>query len=273
MREAGWHIRIPRAALYAFPKRAYTFCLRRFVDSGISRRAIPWFIRHYRIELGEVAGDLSDYRTLGEFFARRLRHGARPIEKGVTSPTDGLVREIGRLDGRHRLWVKGALFDLRQLVQEDSLAQELSGGYAVTVYLSPRDYHRIHAPVDCAPERVWRIAGSLFPVNPASTRAIPGLLAKNERVVTRFSSPWGPFAMVMVGACGVGTIHLRYAITRKGHLRLMPGQVYRRGDEIGHFALGSTVLVLFPPSWGLEWSVSAGERVRMGQSLAKVPIE
>jgi len=256
--------------LYAFPKRAYTFCLRRFVDSGISRRAIPWFIRHYNIELRDVAGDLSDYHTLGEFFARKLRHGARPIEDGVTSPTDGLVREVGRLDGCHRLWVKGALFDLVQLVQDDRLAEELSGGYVVTVYLSPRDYHRIHAPVDCAPDRVWRIPGSLFPVNPASTRAIPGILARNERIVTRFSSPMGPFAMVMVGACGVGTIRLRYAVSRGGRLKLIPGQVYQRGEEIGHFALGSTVLVLFPPTWGLEWSVEVGDHVRMGQSLATV---
>lgn len=248
-------------------------CLRRFVGSALSRRAIPWFIRHYNIELRDVAGDVSDYRTLGEFFARQLRQGARPIEDGITSPTDGLVREIGRLDGHHRLLVKGALFDLTQLVQDPHLAEELSGGHVVTVYLSPRDYHRIHAPVDCRPERVWRIPGKLFPVNPASTKAIPGLLAQNERVVTRFSTPMGPFAMVMVGACGVGTIHLRYAASRGGRLELMPDRAYRRGEEIGHFALGSTVVVLFPPFWELKWTVQPGEGVRMGQKIAVVSMD
>ncbi|MDI9259959.1 archaetidylserine decarboxylase [Alicyclobacillus sendaiensis] len=259
--------------MYAFPKRAYTFCLRHFVDSEISRRAIPWFIRHYNVELREIAKDLSDYRTLGEFFTRQLRLGARPIEDGITSPTDGLVQEVGGLEGGRRLFVKGSLFNLRQLVQDDDLAEELLGGQSVTVYLSPRDYHRIHAPVECAPEQVWRIPGSLYPVNPAATRVMPGLLARNERVVTRFSSPWGPFVMVMVGACGVGTIRLRYAVNRGRQLNLIPGQAYRRGEEIGHFALGSTVLVLFPSSWALEWSVAVGDHVRMGQNLAKIAMD
>ncbi|SIT00955.1 archaetidylserine decarboxylase [Alicyclobacillus vulcanalis] len=259
--------------MYALPKRAYTFCLRRFADSELSRRAIPWFVRHYNIELCDVAGDLADYRTLGEFFARKLRQGARPIEGGIASPTDGLVQEIGRLTEDRQLHVKGSLFDLARLVQDPRLTEELAGGHVVTVYLSPRDYHRIHAPVPCRPVRVWRIPGALFPVNPASTRAVPGLLAKNERVVTYFSSPLGPFAMVMVGACGVGTIRLRYAASSGRQLRLLPGRAFQRGEEIGHFALGSTVLILFPPSWDLNWAVAVGHHVRMGQTLAMLSLD
>lgn len=263
--------------LHLFPKYTYTKWLGKFVETSISRVFIKTFVRHYRIDLADSNKPIGDYATFGEFFRRSLRPGARPIGDGIVSPVDGEVRAMGQLlHGETLLQVKGRAYGLRELladVNSGRYAQFVGGSY-VTLYLSPRDYHRIHAPLDSVLIHHARVPGALFPVNSFSTRHIDGLFVKNERVVSYFRSKDGPYAMVMVGAAGVGTVKLTCvplenasdSDERVGNVREMP---FRQGDEIGYFALGSTVILLFPKEPLVEWEVAFGQRVRMGETIAR----
>ncbi|WP_237716439.1 archaetidylserine decarboxylase [Alicyclobacillus hesperidum] len=259
-----------KAALHAFPKRTYTACVRWFVRTRLSRRAIPWFVRHYKVDLDDLSCALSEFACLGDFFARSLKTGARPIEEGVISPVDGCVSEIGRLSDKQLLQVKGRPYSLVDLLQDEESAANFVDGQYATIYLSPKDYHRVHAPLDCVPECLVHVPGTLFPVNALSVAHIDQLFVKNERTITYFQSPIGRFALVMVGAAGVRTICLHYAEAdghRRGSLRLGATTCFQQGDELGYFALGSTVIVLFPADARVEWTVQFGDCVRMGQTI------
>ncbi|GMA58857.1 phosphatidylserine decarboxylase [Alicyclobacillus sacchari] len=237
----------------------------------LSRRAIPWFVRHYKVDLDELACALSEFASLGDFFARSLKAGARPIEEGIVSPVDGCVSEIGRLTDQRLLQVKGRSYSLVDLLQDEHAAKVFTDGHYATLYLSPRDYHRVHAPIECVPERLVHVPGTLFPVNALSVAQIDQLFVKNERTITYFQSPIGKFALVMVGAAGVRTICLRYANRRgRGSLDLCAASRFEQGDELGHFALGSTVIVLFPAETRVQWTVQSGDCVRMGQKIGEV---
>lgn len=238
-----------------------------------SRVVVRWFVRAYKVDMSEAAGTLRDYPTLEDLFTRTLKPGLRPIDPdplAVVSPVDGKAAYVGRtVDGRVEI-APNRWLDVSKLVGEP-----LSGEQdAVVLYLSPKDYHRVHVPREGRVAR-WRyVPGTLWPVFPAAVRRVKGLFEKNERVSVRVDTDYGPLRVVLVGAFGVGRITLSFAdiVTNTGgratETAPSPQPVLDRGAELGVFHLGSTVVLIAPPGKWL-WSVKAGERVTVGASIGR----
>lgn len=235
------------------------------------------YSRLYGVRLDEAAGAPDTYATFNAFFTRRLKAGLRPVDASpgsVVSPSDSRLSVIGRVPADGRLeQVKGETYALETLLASAPDAERFARGSFATLYLSPAMYHRVHSPVDGGVV-AWRyVPGRLYPVNAMGVRAVPGLLARNERVVVRIeTAAHGAVAVVLVGAANVGRISLAFAplVTNRGHA---PGETrppspipLRRGDELGVFNLGSTV-VLLVESERLLPQADAGALVRTGEAL------
>ena len=237
------------------------------------------FARAVGANLDECELDLSEYESLGEFFTRGLREGARTIDadpRSIISPCDGVVAALGVAQEGALVQAKGRNYRLADLVADDEFANRLVGGAYTTIYLSPRDYHRVHAPVDARIESYDYLPGYLWPVNPRLANRRDGLLARNERVVIRLNSrEVGHVAVVMVGAAGVGNIRLTRgpdsaelrASGERHRVEFGPDElVVKRGDELGAFRLGSTVVMIFEPG-RVELAGEVGQGVQLGQRL------
>lgn len=239
--------------------------------------AIRTYARAYGVDLEEAALPPAAYPTFNAFFTRRLRDGARPIETAsevVVSPSDSRLSSIGRVPADGRLdQVKGETYGVDALLGSAQDAARFRAGQHATLYLSPAMYHRVHSPVD-GEIVAWRyLPGRLFPVNAAGVGSVPGLFTRNERVVVSVETlAHGSVAVVLVGAANVGRISLAFAelVTNRGYA---PGSFQppapipiRRGDELGIFHLGSTVVLLVADP-GLVPAARAGEPVRMGRAL------
>jgi phosphatidylserine decarboxylase len=262
---------------------------------GLAYRA---FARAVGANLDEVELDLARYPSLGDFFARKLRPGARVIDPApgaIISPCDGVIAARGIAVAGSLVQAKGRSYRLAELVADGELAARLTGGAYATIYLSPRDYHRVHTPVDARIAGYDYLPGSLWSVNPRVAARRDGIIARNERVVFRMNAgPLGCVALVMVGAGGVGNIRLAPALSGAGGRGGLgdpgePGDVIdsaawrsareprrvelsevavARGDELGAFRLGSTVVVVFEPG-KVELAGEVGDPVRFGQRLGR----
>lgn len=241
-----------------------------FARSGLSGLLTRAFVRVYGVDLAEAEHGLDAYPTLSALFTRRLKPGARPVHEGdgaMVSPADGAVAWVGTTEGGVLQIAPG-----RPLSVQALLGEEVQGERDVlVVYLSPKDYHRVHQPVEGTLRR-WRyLPGTLWPVFPAAVRRITGLFAQNERAWVQVDTPVGTQQVVLVGAFGVGRIELGCCdlLTNTGGAAA-GGDVsltQTRGAELGIFHLGSTVVVLNAPgTW--RWGVAAGDSVRMGQRVA-----
>jgi phosphatidylserine decarboxylase len=268
---------ITRMLLRLMPKRTYTVMLGSLTRTRWSARLIPWYMGHFGISEEDLNIPAHQHPTLGEFFTRKLAPGARPLGSGIVSPVDGTVSEGGLIQGDRLLQIKGREYTVGQLFADRNVALQYEGGHYLTLYLSPRDYHRIHAPLDCVAKKFVHVPGTLFPVNEYGLNHVPGLFVRNERVITYFSSGNGPFALVKVGAAGVGSVVVPHGPRRNGRDRYrgkieeMACEVpYCKGDEVGYFALGSTVVLLFPKSISVQWDVKWGDVVRMGQTVGRM---
>lgn len=253
----------------------------------LHRRLVGWFVRKYRVDLSECEGTLQDYPTLAQLFVRPLRPGLRPVDSRpevLVSPVDARVHTMGRIqDGcfEQAPGVKARVADLlgqERFQETDSQmpapARFEGGAYAV-LYLSPRDYHRVHVPLACR-IATWRyLPGTLWPVFPAATRKIEQLFARNERLVFHLETEAGAICEVMVGAFGVGrmtTVLDDEATNSAGgpyEARLEAARSLDRAEELGRFELGSTVILLAEPG-RLTWTVQPGEAVRLGRPIAQV---
>lgn len=251
--------------------------------SGIKNRFTDWFVRHFRVNMDEaLESDPHAYETFNAFFTRALKPGVRPIVEGedaLACPVDGAVSQAGPIDEGRIFQAKGHDYSLQQLLGGSAeRARPFLGGSFATIYLSPRDYHRIHMPVTGTLREMVLVPGRLFSVNPATTRVIPGLFARNERVVSIFETAAGPMAMVKVGAVNVGSIETVW----HGEVTPPAGRVVRswsyqddeaitleKGAEMGRFNMGSTVIVLFGPEV-VEWddAIRSDASVKLGQLLA-----
>ncbi len=268
---------------YLLPKRALTVLLGRGASKqagALTTAVIRWFIGRYGVDMKEAADpDPAHYRTFNEFFTRALKHGARPLAPAdLVCPVDGAISQFGALEGDRLLQAKGHHYTTRALVGGDAaLAASFEHGHFATLYLSPKDYHRIHMPCAARLKRMVHVPGDLFSVNPVTARAVPGLFARNERVVCVFETAFGPFVLALVGATIVGSMatvwHGVVNPPRSGEMREWRYDdtvvELKQGDEMGRFLLGSTVVMLLPrgalrfnPAW------APGGRVRLGEAMA-----
>jgi phosphatidylserine decarboxylase len=270
---------------YLLPKRALTQWVGRAAAAkggAATTAVIRWFIRRYGVDMGEAADpEPAHYATFNEFFTRALRSGARPLAAAdLLCPVDGAVSQFGAIAGADIFQAKGHRYTTQALLGGDAQwSAQFANGHFATLYLSPKDYHRIHMPCAARLTRMVHVPGDLFSVNPATAAAVPGLFARNERVVCGFDAAFGPFVLVLVGATIVGSM----ATTWHGVVNPpRPGRVrewryddrelrFERGDEMGRFLLGSTVVMLFPgmplqfnPAW------SPGAAIRLGEAMARL---
>lgn len=248
---------------YLLPKQALTVCAGKLAHAkagGLTTRVIRWFVGRYGVNMAEAANpDIAAYPSFNEFFVRPLKPGARPLAKAnFICPVDGAISQFGRIEHDQIFQAKGHHFSTTALVGGDAkLAAEFNDGQFANLYLSPKDYHRIHMPCSGTLRRMIYVPGALFSVNPVTARGVPGLFARNERVVCVFDSEqFGPFVMVLVGATIVGSMatvwHGMVNPPRPGHVVEWSYQdkpiTLQQGEEMGRFMLGSTVVMLFQPN-------------------------
>jgi phosphatidylserine decarboxylase len=273
------------------PKRWLTLLMGRLAraEAGAATTAvIRWFIGRYGVDMAEAESpDLARYPSFNAFFTRALKPGARPLATAdLLCPVDGTISQFGAIEGDQIFQAKGHRYSTAALLGGDAaLAAPFEHGHFATLYLSPRDYHRIHMPCDGRLARMLHVPGELFSVNPATARGVPGLFARNERVVCLFDGDGdgdgataGPWALVLVGATIVGSMatvwHGVVNPPRPGRIRnwVYEGEqavCLRQGEEMGRFLLGSTVVLLFPPgplTWNSAWA--PGAAIRMGEKMA-----
>ncbi len=268
---------------YGLPKQRLTTLAGRVADArgGAATQAlIRRFVARYGVNMAEAAEpDIAAYATFNDFFTRALKPGARPLAAAdLVSPVDGAISQFGAIDGDRILQAKGHHYTIRALLGGDAaLADAFAGGWFATLYLSPKDYHRIHMPCAGRLRQMTHVPGALFSVNPATARGVPGLFARNERVVCLFDGAAGPFVLVLVGATIVGSMATvwhgvvnppRPGTVREWRYDDAPIEL-AQGAEMGRFQLGSTVVVLLPrgplrfnPAW------APGEPIRMGEPMA-----
>ena len=272
---------------HLLPKRHLTMFAGRVAGaqgSVLTPKLIRWFVRKYGVDMSEAENpDIASYNSFNDFFTRPLKTGARPLAAAdFICPVDGAISQVGAIDDEHIVQAKGHRFTTTELVGGDTaLAAEFRHGSFANLYLSPRDYHRLHMPCDGTLTRMIYVPGALFSVNPVTARGVPKLFARNERVVCVFESPdYGAFAMVLVGATIVGSIATGWhGVVNPKRTGKMSEWTYadqtitlKKGEEMGRFLLGSTIVMLFRqgaitfnPDWAPERPVRLGEM--MGSHL------
>ncbi|MBK6846646.1 MAG: phosphatidylserine decarboxylase [Proteobacteria bacterium] len=229
------------------------------------------FAARLGIDLEQAELPLDEYASVGEFFARRLRPGARPVDPAVTSivsPVDGTVTACGTVRGSRLLQAKGLDYGVAELLGDAGLAARFEGGVYLTIYLHPRDYHRIHVPAAGALRSLRRIAGELLPVQHWVVDRVPGLFVRNERVVFELEAALGSLALVCVGAAGVGSITTAVAEGPASPTVFDPPLALAKGQELAAFRLGSTVILL-AEAGALRLLSARGDVLRMGQVVAQ----
>ena len=272
---------------YILPKKALTQfagVVARAQSGALTHWIIRRFIAKYGVNMAEAAdSDPAAYASFNDFFTRALKAGARPIaDADFVCPVDGAISQFGAITGDagdQIFQAKGHAYSTRALVGGDAaLAAQFAKGAFATIYLSPKDYHRIHMPCDAVLTRMIYVPGDLFSVNPATAQAVPGLFARNERVVCVFDTAHGPFVNVLVGATIVGSMatvwHGVVNPPRTSAIRewtYKPGEVtLKKGDEMARFLLGSTVVMLWPKdviSFNEAWQPAGA--VRMGEGIGE----
>ena len=252
---------------------------------AVKNSLINAFVRGFRPDMSDaVQSDPLSFPSFNEFFTRSLRPGTRPVDPDtgvVASPVDGAISQVGYLEGTQLLQAKGHTYSVEALLADADAAARFAGGSFATLYLAPFNYHRIHMPLDGRLRAAWYVPGRLFSVNAVTATAVPGLFARNERIVCLFESAGLTFALVLVGALFVGsmtTVWHGEVTPRRPRVRLdLPIDATRsplqlpKGAEMGRFNMGSTVILILPPRCA-KWlvGVRAGATVSVGKPLARL---
>lgn len=248
--------------------------------SQASRLLIPWFAHHYGIDRATAVVPEGGYANLQHFFCRPLLPRLRPVDatpRVLVSPVDGTLGACGG-SAEGQLWqAKGHRYSLAALLGDEEVATRFRGGRYCTLYLAPGDYHRVHAPAAGRVRVARYIPGAYWPVNPRAVATIAGLFTSNERLVTFIETDGGQVALVMVGACLVGGIRVNYDPAwnagpgphRAAERHYDPAAVFARGQELGRFEFGSTVIVLTEAAMGGETAALPGGRLHFGEPLLK----
>jgi phosphatidylserine decarboxylase len=251
--------------------------------SFIKNSFISWFVKRYNVDMSEaLQPDTTAYADFNSFFTRALKAGARPIDNNpatLACPADGAISQLGTIEHKRIFQAKGRSYSVQALLGGDAeLADEFTGGSFATVYLSPRDYHRVHMPMDGTLRSMIYVPGKLFSVNTITSEHVDALFARNERVVCIFDTDAGPMALVLVGAMIVAGVETVWAghVCPDSHTVVSTdyqdrAQIIRlsKGEEMGRFKLGSTVVAVFGPDMiKLNPALAASTPVRMGQPMA-----
>lgn len=270
---------------YLLPKGALTNLAGRIAGArggNYTTSLIRWFVGRYNVNMAEALDpNIANYKTFNEFFTRALRPDARPLaDAAYICPVDGRISQFGAIEDDQIFQAKGHKFSTTALVGGDAqLAAQFQHGSFANLYLSPRDYHRIHMPIDGKLTRMIYVPGELFSVNPTTARGIPGLFARNERVVCVFDTAHGPFVMTLVGATIVGSMAtVWHGLVNPPRLPQVTEWTYadqnivlKKGDELGRFLLGSTVVMLFQKDvlkFNPAWQPAAP--VKLGEAMAQL---
>lgn len=274
-------------ALYLLPKNFFSCLMGKLVSlkppSWLAKFVNRRFASTFKINLGEAEHPIESYPNLQEFFIRKLKPGLRPIASdaaALVSPCDGRLSVNNTIDGDLMLQIKGRHFRLSDLLRDDELAQRFQNGHHATIYLSPKDYHRFHIPVDGEIIRSYHLPGTLWPVNNWAVAHIDQLFCQNERVITiiREKTTGKMLAHIAVGACVVGKIKLAYAesfdqydkgASDKRTIDHPPISVVK-GDELGRFMFGSTIVMLMEPGLMTNFAKDAPQDVKMGEILGNL---
>ncbi|MEO8835477.1 MAG: archaetidylserine decarboxylase [Caldimonas sp.] len=271
---------------YVLPKRGLTAFAGRIASrerGATTTRLVRWFVRKYGVDMSEAAlGEPAAYASFNDFFTRALKEGVRPLASAdLVCPVDGTISQFGRIERDQIVQAKGHRYSTTALVGGDQvLAGRFHDGSFATLYLSPKDYHRIHMPCDGTLTRMIHVPGALFSVNPTTARGVPGLFARNERVVCVFESKTvRSFVLTLVGATIVGSMatvwHGTINAPRVRRVREWHypdgGVALRQGEEMGRFMLGSTVVLLFPEGdLRFDRSWHPGKAIRFGEAMAEL---
>ncbi|MFN2359746.1 MAG: archaetidylserine decarboxylase [Marinobacter sp.] len=252
---------------------------------ALKNRVVNWFIGRYGVDMSEaLESDPAAYPSFNAFFTRALKPGLRPVDTGesvLVSPVDGAISQLGTITGGRIFQAKGQSFNLNELLGgEQERARVFENGEFATIYLSPKDYHRIHMPLAGTLREMVYVPGKLFSVNPTTAENVPNLFARNERVVCIFDTAAGPMALVLVGAMIVGSVETTWVgivapgkrqmdVTRYDGQQAPVG--FNKGEEMGRFRLGSTVIMVLPKGTA-TWNSDqvAGSRVRMGEAFGEI---
>jgi len=262
--------------LSVLPRKGFSWTQGAIARKKASKALLNWYVRHYKVNTDEMEGVLEDYDSLADFFVRPLKSGARVVvdlPDSVASPCDGVVASLGHTQAGMLALQDGQELPVSELLGEQG---DFEDGAYMVIYLAPPDYHRVHFPLDGELTGYRYLPGHLWPVFPAAVRTVKKLFAKNERlVVFQDCRQAGRVALVMVGAYGVGRIETVFCdlLTNagsKGHESKLEGLApVERGQELGRFNMGSTVVLFFQKD-RIEWSIESGDPVKMGQEIAKL---
>jgi phosphatidylserine decarboxylase len=275
--------KLKASLFYAFPHHMVSrivYFATRLSGPIIVQPMINWFIKKFNVDMSEAeVSDTTSYQTFNEFFTRPLKAGARPIVSGdnmLACPADGTVSESGHIHDDQIFQAKNHNYTVTELVGGDeALAALFKDGRFATVYLAPYNYHRMHMPMDGLLKKMVHVPGRLFSVAQWTVRNIPRLFARNERLVCLFSTDAGPIVMVLVGAINVAAIETVWSglVTPPRGKKISDfdyshtKKTYKKGEEMGRFNMGSTVILLTPPN--VEWlsKFRAGQVVKMGEAI------
>lgn len=264
------------------PKKSLSRLVGKVANSSYSKVFIPHYIKHYKIDADEAEKSLTEFNSLTDFFIRKLKKDKRKVDdnpNSIVSPVDGVISIFGNIENGALIQAKGIYFTVNELLGNDkNQALKYNGGKFATIYLSPKDYHRIHSPLAGKIKSFTYVPGTLFPVNPFGVRAVKGLFARNERLITYLTTAAGEVAVIKVGATIVGSVKVNYneITTNVSDNKIIKGtisdnQFLDKGEELGRFEFGSTVILLFEKDKMIfDEELKAGQSILMGSVIGQI---
>lgn len=270
--------------LWLLPKNIASAFVGFLVSLNLPKTWTAWlikgFIKVFGVNVAESKHPIEHFKSLQQFFIRELNDNARPInqeENSIVSPADGVISQEGVITNGKLIQAKGRTYSVLDLVKDQALADTFADGHFFTLYLSPKDYHRFHMPLASTISETIFVPGALWPVNRWAVDNVENLFAVNERTITKAhcQATGLPFLVIAVGACMVGKIELNYLPTLKSNPwpgRFIPSGeqqiIMGKGQELGKFMFGSTIILLFSPGFNLDVNVTLPQKIQMGEKLA-----
>lgn len=245
----------------------------------LAEASVAWFAKRYKINMDEAEKPISEYKSIGQLFTRNLKPGVRPIQGGVIHPVDGRITSWGKITSNTLMQAKGKSYSVSDFLASNEWAKKFEGGIFLTYYLCPTDYHQIHSPVDGQVVQATYIPGYLWPVNEWSVSSIEDLFSINERLVSFIKTDMGEVALVMVGATNVGKMTVSYdpeLITNQLNIhepyvkKYSPSKPLSKGDKLGVFHMGSTVVMLYPKDYLVLTKQNPSGAAKLGETLGQL---